>query len=396
MKRVILIVLDGVGIGELPDANLFGDLGTNTLGNVAKKVGGLNLPNMGSLGIGNIQKIRGVNPTDNPLAAYGKAGEQSKFKDSVTGHWEISGIIPKVEFSFFPDGFPKKIIDKFCHLTDVPGVLLNKPYSGTDALRDFGVQHLKTKKPIVYTSGDSVFQIAVSQDIYSTDALYKMCEIARYDLFDKKTNIGRVIARPFLGNSPETFYRTENRKDYSLSPTDKTVLDNIKEAGKQVIGVGKIEDLFNFQGLTQSYHSKNNQEGIDYTLKFMNSLNEDGLIFTNLVDFDTKWGHRNLPFDFGKGLEYFDNRLKEIISNLKEDDILILTADHGCDPTSVGTDHTREYIPLIVLGSKVMPIDLGIRKTFSDIGATISDYLGVKMTKNGKSFLRDIYNEKRD
>ena len=390
MKRVFLIVLDGVGVGYLPDADRFGDVGSNTIANTAKALGGLTLPNLQKFGLGNITEIMGVKSTKQPIAAYGKANEKAASKDSTSGHWEIAGLFVDTNFAFYPDGFPKEILDKFCKLTKVPGVLLNKPYSGTDAIVDYGQEHVESKKPIVYTSADSVFQIACHEEIYPLDSLYKMCEISRNEIFDDSANVGRVIARPFLGNSKTGFYRTNNRKDYSLTPPRNTILDHIKNEGKQVVGVGKIEDLFDFKGITQTYHSKTNQEGIDYIVRFGNSLNEDGLIFANLVDFDTLWGHRNLPKDFANGLAYFDSRLGEIMGVMRDEDILFLTADHGCDPTTASTDHSREYIPILVYGKGVEPVNLGIRETFSDIGATICDYLKVQKPENGKSFLDEI------
>ena len=392
-KRVILIVLDGVGVGELPDANLFKDKGSNTIANTAKFVNGLSLPNLEKFGLGNIIDIKGVAKQKNSLAAFGKAAEIAPSKDSTSGHWEISGIKVDTKFSFYPQGFPQNIIDKFISLTKVPGVLLNKAYSGTEAIKDYGQKHLESKFPIVYTSADSVFQIAAHEEIYPLKELYKMCKIAREEIFFGEENIGRVIARPFLGDAKNGFYRTENRKDYSLTPPKKTILDILKEANFEVVGVGKIEDLFDFKGLTKSYHSKNNKEGIDTILKFMDELQNEGLIFANLVDFDTLWGHRNLPKEFAQGLQYFDKRLEEIISKMKEDDLLILTADHGCDPTTISTDHSREYIPILVYGQKVKSVDLQIRNSFADIGASIADYFKVSPTEIGKSFLKNIYKE---
>lgn len=390
MKRVFLIVLDGVGIGYLPDAQKFGDVGSNTLVNTAEFVGGLNLPNLEKFGLGRIDKIKGVSETIEPIAAYGKANEVAKSKDSTSGHWEIAGLKVDTNFAFFPEGFPDNIIQKFCSLTNVPGVLLNKPYSGTDAIAEYGQEHVESKKPIVYTSADSVFQIATHQEVYPLKELYRMCELARFELFDESINVGRVIARPFLGNQKDGFYRSTNRKDYSLDPPRETILDIIKNSGKEVVGVGKIEDLFNFKGLTQSDHSKINSEGIDTIIKYGKKVNSDALIFANLVDFDSLWGHRNLPEKFAEALVYFDKRLPEITNVMKDDDILILTADHGCDPTTISTDHSREYIPILVYGKRVRPVDLKTRKTFSDIGSTICDYLGVKKVENGVSFLKEI------
>jgi phosphopentomutase len=388
-KRAIIIVLDGVGCGALPDAWKYGDEKSNTLANIANYIGGLKLPNLQKAGLGNITDISGVDKNNHTIAAFGKMKEAALDKDSTSGHWEIAGLKVKQKFPTYPNGFPKEIIDKFIELTGVPGVLCNLPYSGTEALKDFGEEHVSSKKPIVYTSADSVFQIAAHEDIYPIEELYKMCEITRREIFEGDPNIGRVIARPFLGTNANDFYRTGNRKDFSVAPPRKTLLDTIKDNGLQVAGVGKIEDLFNFSGLTLSNHTKENKSGIEQTINYLNSV-EDGLIFTNLVDFDSKWGHRNNPVAFAEGLEYFDKRLPEILENLREDDILFITADHGCDPTTEGTDHSREYIPLLVFGKKVKPANLGIRDTFSDIAATISDYLDVQAPENGTSFLKEI------
>ena len=389
MKRAIIIVLDGVGIGAAPDSYKYNDQDANTIVHVAEFVNGLNMPNLQKMGLGNITSIKGIERVKNPIAAYGKMQEKSLDKDSTSGHWEIAGLIVKMKFPTYPNGFPKEIIDKFIKLTGVPGVLCNKPYSGTEAIKDFGEEHIKTGKPIIYTSADSVFQIAAHEEVYPIEELYKMCEIARFQIFNGDTNIGRVIARPFLGKTPEDFYRTGNRKDYSIDPIGETLLSKLKDAGYEVAGVGKIEDLFNFKGLTKSYHSKSNAEGIDYIKKYLKEV-KSGLIFANLVDFDTLWGHRNNPVGFAEGLEYFDKRLPEIIELLNSEDILFITADHGCDPTTKGTDHTREYVPLIVYGKAIRPIDLNTRETFSDIAATIFEYFQVKGTGNGSSFLKEI------
>ena len=389
MKRAIIIVLDGVGIGASPDSYKYNDENAFTIGHVAEYVGELNMPNMQKLGLGNIENIKGIKPVDNPIGSYGKMQEKSLDKDSTSGHWEIAGLVVNIKFPTYPNGFPKEIIDKFIKLTGVPGVLCNKPYSGTEAIKDFGEEHIKTKKPIVYTSADSVFQIAAHEEVYPLNELYKMCEIARFQIFNGETNIGRVIARPFLGKNANDFYRTGNRKDYSVDPVGPTLLTKLKDAGYEVAGVGKIEDLFNMKGLTKSYHSKTNPEGIKYIKKYLQEV-KGGLIFANLVDFDTLWGHRNNPVDFAKGLEFFDEKLPEILSLLNDEDLLFITADHGCDPTVPGTDHTREYVPLVVYNKKIKAVNLGIRKTYADIAATIFDYLNVEGTEYGTSFLDKI------
>ncbi|MFO7896578.1 MAG: phosphopentomutase [Candidatus Cloacimonadales bacterium] len=388
-KRAIILVLDGVGAGELPDAANYGDEGSNTLGNIARAVGGLNLPNLQKMGLGNITDIQQVEPTTNPTAAFGKMQEVALDKDSTSGHWELAGLKVRQKFPSYPEGFPAEIIDKFLKLTKVPGILCNLPYSGTEALKDFGEEHLKTQKLIVYTSADSVFQIAAHEELYPLERLYEICQITREQIFDGDPNIGRVIARPFLGKTAADFYRTGNRKDFSVSPPRPTLLDIIKAAGQEVAGVGKIEDLFDFQGLTKSVHTKENPAGIDQTIAYLQET-KSGLIFTNLVDFDSKWGHRNNPVDFAKGLEYFDTRLPEILQNLQDDDLLFLTADHGTDPTTASTDHSREYVPLLVFGKNVKPEQLGIRQTFSDLAATIAEYLQVAAPENGTSFLQTI------
>ncbi|MCK4957508.1 MAG: phosphopentomutase [Candidatus Cloacimonetes bacterium] len=388
-KRAIILVLDGVGVGALPDASNYGDIGSNTISNVARVVGGLKLPNLQKLGIGNIVKIQGVPENEENLAAFGKMAEIALDKDSSSGHWEIAGLEVKQKFPTYPNGFPCEILDRFIELTNVPGVLCNKPYSGTEAIKDFGEEHIKTRKPIVYTSADSEFQIAAHEDVYPIEKLYEICHITREQIFGGDPNIGRIIARPFLGNDKDDFYRTGNRKDYSVAPPRDTLLDIIKKSGLEVAGVGKIEDLFDFNGLTKSIHTKTNQEGIEQTIAYLQEI-DSGLIFINLVDFDSKWGHRNDAEGFAKGLEYFDSSLPGILANLKDEDLLFITADHGCDPTMPGTDHTREYIPLLVYGKNILGTDLGIRSTFSDIAATISDFLKVEMPENGTSFLKDL------
>jgi phosphopentomutase len=388
-KRAIILVLDGVGAGELPDAANYGDEGSNTLANIAQAVGGLNLPNLQKMGLGNITSIKNVSPNPRPTAAFGKMQEVALDKDSTSGHWELAGLKVKQKFPSYPQGFPAEIIDKFIELAKVPGILCNLPYSGTEALKDFGEEHLKSGKLIVYTSADSVFQIAAHEELYPIERLYEICRITREQIFAGDPNIGRVIARPFLGKKAADFYRTGNRKDFSVAPPRPTLLDIIKAAGQEVAGVGKIEDLFDFQGLTKSLHTKENSEGIEQTIAYLQET-KSGLIFTNLVDFDSKWGHRNNPQAFAKGLEYFDQRLPEILENLQDDDLIFITADHGTDPTTASTDHSREYVPLLVYGKKLQAVDLGIRPTFSDLAATIADYLQVPAPENGISFLDKI------
>ena len=383
--------MDGAGIGEMPDAAKYNDQGSNTLGNTADYVHGLNIPNLEKMGLGNIAPLQGVKIIQEPIASYGKMAELALDKDSTSGHWEITGLNVKRKFPTYPKGFPDYIINKFVELTGIPGILCNKPYSGTEVIRDFGEEHIKTKKPIIYTSADSVMQIAVHEDIYPIKEFYKMCEIARTQVFPEAETIGRIIARPFIGDSPENFHRTGNRKDYSIAPPRPTLLDILKKANYEVIGVGKIDDLFKMQGLTETNHSKTNEQGIQYTLDCLKKV-KSGLIFANLCDFDSKWGHRNNPEAFAKGLEYFDSRIPEILKNLKENDILFITADHGNDPVTPSTDHSREYVPLLVYGKEFKSVNLNTRSTFSDIAATIAEHFQVKQPENGTSFLKEIMN----
>lgn len=388
--RIFLIVLDGVGVGALPDAASYHDEGSNTLSNLSKKVHGINLPNLQQLGLGNITPIEGVPPEKNCIGNFGKAIEVSAGKDSTTGHWEIMGVVNEYPFPTYPNGFPDEVIDAFIERTGCKGVLGNKAASGTEIINELGEEHLKTHYPIIYTSADSIFQIAAHEDILPLDELYKMCEIARNKILVGKHRVGRIIARPFIGKKNGSFERTGHRKDFSVDPPSETILDILKKEGFSVAGVGKIEDLFNFHGLTKSIHTPHNQEAMDMILSFSNSI-ENGIIFANLPDFDTMWGHRNNDRDFAKGLETFDRWLPLLYDTLSEKDIVILTADHGCDPTTKSTDHSREYIPIIVYGKGITHSkDLGIRKTFADIGATIADIFQIPNTGKGTSFWNEI------
>lgn len=387
MKRVILIVLDGVGIGELPDASKYGDEGSNTLANTAEAVGGLNLPNMGKLGLSNIHPIKGVPFEDKPLAFYGKMAEASPGKDTTTGHWEISGIILDKPFPTYPNGFPKEIIEKFEKAIGRK-VLGNKPASGTEIIKELGEEHIKTGYPIVYTSADSVFQIAAHEDVIPVEELYRMCEIAR-SILQGEHAVARVIARPFAG-APGNFYRTPKRKDFSLPPPRNTLLDFLKNNNYDVIGVGKIEDIFAGRGLTYSLHQKNNAEGIENIFVAWNKLKE-GLVFINLVDFDTLYGHRNDPLGMAKALEEFDKALPMIMELLSDKDLLIITADHGCDPTTPSTDHSREYVPLLIYSPDFKnTYSLEVQRTFANLGKTIADYFKVENDLEGESFLSII------
>ncbi len=386
-RRVILIILDSCGIGELPDAGLYGDEGSNTLANTAKAVGGLKLPCLKKLGLGNIAPILGVDANASAVAGFGKMAEVSPGKDSTTGHWELMGLILPKPFPLYPRGFPLEIIEQFEKAIGSK-CLGNKPASGTEIIKELGEEHVRTGKPIVYTSADSVFQIAVHEEVIPVNELYKICEIARKILIGEH-GVARVIARPFLGK-PGSFKRTERRRDLSLPPPSDTVLYILKENLVPVIGIGKIEDLFVGRGLSTSIHTKDNSDGMDQLVESVKGFKE-GLIFINLVDFDMLWGHRNDASGFAAGLEDFDRRLPGVLDRLTGQDILIITADHGCDPTTSSTDHSREYVPLLVYGKSLeRNINLGIRESFSDVGATIVEIFGVKGTGKGRSFLRTL------
>jgi len=387
MKRVILVVLDSLGVGELPDAKEYGDAGSHTLDHISEACGGLKIDKLEALGLGNINGVNTLNKVSNPIGAFGKLMEESKGKDTVTGHWEIGGVVLEEPLNTYPNGFSDRIINKFLSKVNKKGVIGNCVASGTAIIEEFGDEHVKTGFPIIYTSADSVFQIAAHEEVIPVDELYKMCEIAREMLVGEDL-VGRVIARPFLGESGN-YYRTSNRHDYSLDPFSKTMLEYLKEDGKEVAAVGKISDIFNGKGVTTSVHIKNNMDGVDKTLEYMDTV-KSGLIFTNLVDFDMIFGHRNDPKGYGKAIEEFDNRLEEIYSKMTDEDILILTADHGCDPTAPGTDHSREHIPVLVYGKNVKPGEISTRTSFTDIGKTVLDYLDVENDLLGKSFANEI------
>lgn len=386
-KRVILIVLDSVGIGQMPDAANYGDDGADTLGNLYKNISGFRLPNMEKMGLSYIDGVDYIPKINNPTSSYAKMAEKSLGKDTTTGHWEMAGLISEKPFNVYPNGFDDEIMNEFKSVTGYD-FLCNKPYSGTEVLKDYGVSHIKTKKLIVYTSADSVFQIAANENIIPLNELYDICIKTRAML--NKYNIGRVIARPFIGNNPQNFVRTPNRKDFSLKPFAPTVLDKLNNQGIPVIGIGKISDIFANCGISKSVHTSYNKEGIDAIINLMKSTS-NGLIFANLVDFDMLYGHRNDPIGYANALKYFDLRLDEILSLCKEDDILIITADHGCDPHfTQSTDHTREYVPLLVYSKKGKNVNLGIRTSFCDVGASIAEYFDLEMQENGKSFLNEI------
>ena len=390
INRAIIVVLDSVGIGELPDAKDYGDLGADTLGNIAKEMNGLNLPNLEKLGLGKIKDIKGLDSNLEAQGAYGKMAEASVGKDTTTGHWELAGLISKSPFPTYPDGFPDEVIGEFEKQIGSE-ILGNKAASGTVIIEELIDEHLKTENPIVYTSADSVFQIAAHEDVIPVEELYDMCRKAR-KILTGKHGVGRVIARPFVGE-PGNLERTERRKDFSLKPPEDTLLDNIKKAGKKVQGVGKIDDIFAHRGLTESNHTIDNMEGVDAVLDFMEKGSE-GLIFANLVEYDMTYGHRRDVEGYAQALEDFDQRLPEITDKLNDHEVLFITADHGCDPTYEGTDHTREYVPLLVYGNNIKEnYDINTRDSYADLAATITELLSVEKPKDGESFKNLILGE---
>ena len=385
-SRVVFLVLDSVGIGAMYDAAEYGDVGSNTIGNIAKAVGGLNVPNLERLGLGKIAPLEGVNADVAALGNYGKMAELSAGKDTTNGHWEMMGIKLDKPLPTYPDGFPPEIMDEFERRVGRK-TLGNKPASGTEIIKELGDEHVRTGYPIIYTSADSVFQIAAHEEVIPLEELYNMCKIAR-ELLVGDHAVGRVIARPFVGSNGE-YKRTANRHDYSRD-FGRTVLNEMDEKGLTVMGVGKIYDIYGGSGVNDKVGTQNNMDGVDKTLDAMKKV-EKGLIFTNLVDFDALYGHRNDPQGFAQAIVDFDKRLPEVLEALREDDLLVLTADHGCDPTHPGTDHTREYVPLLVYGKNAQQgVDLGTRSTFADLGATLAENFGVKSTGLGESFLSSI------
>lgn len=387
-KRIIWIILDSVGAGALPDAEQFGDEGADTLGHIFESIKGFDLPNMRKLGLGNIDGIKNIPPLDDPIGIYGKAKEVSNGKDTTVGHWEMTGIYTKNRFPTYPDGFPDKLMEKFINFSNIPGILCNKVGSGTEVIKEYGEEHIKTRKPIVYTSADSVFQIACHEEVYSPEELYAICKIAR-NMLDGKDKVARVIARPFIGKDG-IFTRTSNRKDFSIMPEDGNLLDVLTQNNIMVYAVGKIHDIFCGKGICEAVHTDNNMDGVDKTLDILRRADK-GLIFTNLVEFDSSWGHRRDVAGYGRGLKDFDNRLPEIMNAMKDDDLLIINSDHGCDPTYKGTDHTREYIPVLMYGKNIHKnVNLHIMDTFADIGQTIADNFGLKI-KMGTSRMEEIW-----
>lgn len=389
-KRIHVIVMDSVGIGALPDADKFNDVGTNTLLHISQEKHGLNLPNLGKMGLSNISKLEGVDIATKPLGFYSKMQEASCGKDTMTGHWEMMGLYIDKPFQVFPNGFPDDLIKQ---IEDFSGrkIIGNCPASGTEIIAQYGERQMKTGELIVYTSADSVLQIAAHEEIIPLDELYRICQFCRDITREGKYQLGRIIARPYIGTCKDDFTRTANRHDYALKPFGKTVMNSLQDANLDSIAIGKIRDIFDGEGVTKAIRTVSNMDGMD---KFIQILSEDftGLSFTNLVDFDAKFGHRRNPIGYGDALEEFDARLPEVFAKMQDNDLLIITADHGNDPTYTGTDHTREYVPLLIYGKQLTSFgSLPIRKTFSDLGATIADNFEVTMPKYGQSFLDDLH-----
>jgi phosphopentomutase len=385
-QRVLLIILDGVGIGALPDAGKYGDEGSNTLGNLAEAVGGLSVPNLERLGLANIAPLMGVEPQSKPLASFGMMAEASPGKDSTSGHWEIAGLILDRPFPVYPNGFPPEVMDSFRKATGKE-YLGNKPASGTEIIKELGDEHSRTGRPIVYTSADSVFQIAAHEAVIPPDELYEICKKARCILTGEHA-VGRVIARPFAGTTG-AYYRTPRRKDFSLAPPRKTLLDLLQEEGIESVSIGKVDYLFAKRGFARSVHTPSNRETIKAIIA-AEAEQTGGLVFANLVDFDMLWGHRNNVEGFNQALEEFDRALPGIMDGLRREDVMVITADHGNDPTTPSTDHSREHVPLLVYGKNLRcGVDLGRRETFADLGATIGEIFGTR-TEAGKSFLGEI------
>ncbi|NLC54209.1 MAG: phosphopentomutase [Firmicutes bacterium] len=387
-RRVFLVVLDGVGIGALPDAALYGDEGSNTLGNLAAEVGGLRVPFLTTLGLGRIEPLAGVPAVANPLGAYGKMAEASAGKDTITGHWEMTGVVLDRPFPVYPNGFPDEIITPFAEAIG-RGVLGNKAASGTEIIEELGPEHLATGDPIVYTSADSVFQIAAHEEIIPIDELYQICTTAR-KLLQGEHQVARVIARPFIGK-PGSFTRTKRRKDFSVVPPEETILDRLVASGIGVVGVGKIQDIFSGRGLTASYHTGDNVSTLEQLLVLGAELDGPALVFANCIDFDSLYGHRNDSAGFAAALTTADGYLERVAAQLRPEDVLIITADHGGDPTTPSTDHSREYVPLLVAGPSVRPgVALGVRASFTDVAATIADLFGLVGWGKGTSFFQEV------
>jgi phosphopentomutase len=383
--RLVILVADSVGAGALPDAAAYGDAGSDTLGNLSRAVGGLSLPVMGAMGLGNVVPILGVPPVERPSASWGRMAERSPGKDTITGHWEMMGVPLVVPLAFFPQGFPPEVIDPWVAATGVPGVLANRAASGTQIIEELGEEHQRTGKPIVYTSADSVFQVAVHEETVPLETLYAWCREARRIL--DPLRVARVIARPFVG-VPGAYRRTYNRKDFSMPPPRPTVLERLAAAGVPVVGVGKIGDIFDRRGMTEDVHTEGNADGLRRTAEILGRMGR-GLLFVNLVDFDMLWGHRNDAPGYARGLEEMDRGLPPVLAALREGDLLAITADHGCDPTTPSTDHSREYVPLLVKTPGRQGVPLGTRESFADLGATVAEFFGLEAGE-GRSFLGEI------
>ncbi|MGM8366692.1 phosphopentomutase [Virgibacillus sp. W0181] len=387
-KRAFVIVLDSVGIGQAPDAAEFGDEGADTLGHIAQCMNGLDMPHIGKLGLSNIKEIKGIEKQIQPAAHYTKMREASNGKDTMTGHWELMGLRIDQPFRTFPEGFPRELIHELEKRTNRK-IIGNKPASGTVILEELGEEQMNTGSIIVYTSADSVLQIAAHEDVVPIEELYTICEVARHLTLDEKYMVGRIIARPFAGK-PGSFIRTPNRHDYALKPFGRTVLNEMDDAGLDVIGLGKISDIYDGEGITESIRTLDNDDGMTKLVDCLD-ISFHGLCFLNLVDFDAKYGHRRDAIGYGKALEAFDRRLPEVLNKLKKDDLLIITADHGNDPTHHGTDHTREYVPLMVYHKGItVGKELPIRRSFADVGTTIADNFRLPFPEYGESFLKDI------
>ncbi len=387
IKRVTVIVLDGVGAGEAPDAAEYGDVGSNSLGNTARAMDGLHLPNMERMGLGYITNIEGVPPVSNPTGGYGRMQPRSAGKDTAAGHWEMMGVYLPEPFPTYPNGFPPEVINEFTARTGL-GVLANKPASGTEIIQEYGEEHMRTGKPIVYTSADSVFQIAAHEKVIPLEELYRISEISR-EMLTGKHGVGRVIARPFLGERAGEFKRTEHRRDYPRMPQTPTMMDKLIAAGKKVYSVGKIDDIFGHRGITTGRHTTNNLESIKAIVDYLGESFE-GLLFANLIEFDMIFGHRNDPKGYAGALKQFDDHVPSIVEKMGQGDIAIVTGDHGVDPTTPGTDHSREYVPLLVFGPPVQWADLDTRKTLADIGATIAEAFGLDQPEASESFLKQV------
>ena len=388
-KRIFTIVIDSVGCGEAPKSYLYGDKNVNTIGNLARAVGGINMPTMQKMGLGNITDIMGVEPTNNPIASFGKMDELSNGKDTMTGHWEIMGLEVKTPFLTFSEhGFPQELVDELEKQTGYK-MIGNKSASGTAILDELGEEHMRTKALILYTSADSVLQLAAHEETFGVEELYRCCKIAREITMKPEWMVGRVIARTFIGNPTDGYTRTPNRHDYALAPFGKTVLNTLKDNDLSVIGIGKISDIYNGSGITESHRNLSNHHGMEQIINFAEK-DFTGLCFLNLVDFDAAYGHRRAPQGYAKCLEEFDVQLAEFLEKITEEDLVIITADHGNDPTAPGSDHTREYVPLVVYRKNGKNINLGTRTSFADIGATIAENFNLKMPEIGKSFLNEI------